>query len=319
MNKHKLIIANMYRAKNKTAFFAIHQAITRLPEFDIDFHIIWDDPNYEDKWTKKINSLNCNIISYTKEQLNNYCLEQGISQEQIDKFDKFKAIYFILHGHYMRKNNITDYYLIYDDDIILKEEISELKTCLKNKIPCLISEPMNSSCDKAMAKIIFELYEGSIEQYKSRNSLFFGFNAGFQGLSLEMYDDFLQPDTFNLLLGLFNYSGIYDTEGKELTGPERSFIDTQQQSFFSIMNIIRSTTRPHILTPHEYFVCPNWGTHPIYGPLNPENKYEGWDINMRSKVIHFIGHTVFEGKYYGKPKVFNEMVDNYLKENDIEL
>ena len=53
MNKHKLIIANMYRAKNKTAFFAIHQAITRLPEFDIDFHIIWDDPNYEDKWTKK--------------------------------------------------------------------------------------------------------------------------------------------------------------------------------------------------------------------------------------------------------------------------
>ncbi len=39
----------MYRAKNKSSFFAIHQAITRLDEFDIEFHILWDDLNYRDE------------------------------------------------------------------------------------------------------------------------------------------------------------------------------------------------------------------------------------------------------------------------------
>jgi hypothetical protein len=29
----------MYRAKNKSSFFAIHQAITKFSEFDIEFHI----------------------------------------------------------------------------------------------------------------------------------------------------------------------------------------------------------------------------------------------------------------------------------------
>ena len=41
--KKKLVISNMYRAKNKAAFFAIHQALDKLPEFDIEFHILWDD------------------------------------------------------------------------------------------------------------------------------------------------------------------------------------------------------------------------------------------------------------------------------------
>ena len=119
------------------------------------------------------------------------------------------------------------------------------------------------------------------------------------------------------MLDLFNYSGIYDENGKEKTGLERSMIDTQQQSFFGIMNIIRSKKSPRILTPSEYFVCTNWGHHPIYGVLDHENEYEGWDTNMKSKIIHFIGHTVFEGKYYGKPKIYNQLVDNYLKEHNI--
>jgi hypothetical protein len=101
--KTQLTIANMYRAKNKTAFFAIHQALTRLSEFDINFHIIWDDTEYHDEWTDKINNLDCNLTSYTKEQLDQYCLDEGISQDVIDKFPNFKAIYFIIHGHYLTK------------------------------------------------------------------------------------------------------------------------------------------------------------------------------------------------------------------------
>ena len=312
--KPRLVISNMYRAKNKSAFFAIHQALTSLSEFDIEFHILWDDPKYRDEWTEKLEQLDCNLISYTKEQLIQYCLDYGVTQEFIDKFVNFKAIYFILHAHYLKKNNITDYYLIYDDDIILTEELSEFKECLANKIPCLIHEPLNGYCDKIMVKILFELYgeQEAFEYYKSVNPQLLGFNAGIQGISLDMYEDFLDPEYFKMMLSLFNYKGIYDDNGKEILGPERSAIDTQQQSFFGIMNIIRSKTKPHILNPDEYFVCTNWGIHPKYGEIFTGNEFQGWDINMKSKIIHFIGHTVLDGVYYGKPEMYHKLVDQYL-------
>jgi len=317
MVKPKLVISNMYRAKNKYAFFAMHQAITKLPELDIEFHILWDDYAYEDSWTKKINELGCKIVPYTKKQLDEYCIGLGVPQSKIDQFKNFGAIYFIIHAHYLYSHKITDYYLIYDDDIYFKDDLQELKHCLINKIPCLIAEPMNSYCDKVMANTLFDLYPGAKDYYIAINPQILGFNAGFQGISLDMYEDFLDPQYFNYLLGIFNYNGIYDENGKEITGPKRTMIDTQQQSFFGIMNIIRSKTTPHILNPSEYFVCPNWGTHPIYGQLDPTNEYEGWDINMKSKVVHFIGHTKFNGVYYGKPKVFYKLVDEYLNAHGI--
>jgi len=317
--KPQLVIGDMYRAKNKTAFFAIHQAITCFSKFDIKFHIIWDDPDYHDEWTDKINNLGCDLTSYSKEQLDQYCLDQGIDQSMIDNFTNFKAIYFIIHSHYMRKNNITDYYLIYDDDIVLGKELGELTNCLESKTPCLISEPMNPGCDKVLLQTLCDLYDPpvSIPYYQSINPQMLGFNAGFQGLSLEMYDDFLTPKMFKFLLNIFNYKGIYNEDGSEKTGPERTQIDTQQQSFFSTMNILRSTKKPHILSPYEYFVCPNWGTHPTLGYIDHENEYEGWDINMKSKVVHFIGHTALAGKFYGKPKIFYTLVDKYLKQHNI--
>ncbi len=313
--KKTLVISDMYRAKNKVAFFAIHQALTKFKKLNLEFHILWDDSEYHDEWTDKINNLNCKLVSYTKEQLNQYCLDQGINQSMINNFSNFKSIYFIIHAHYMRKNNITDYYLIYDDDIILGDNLDELISCLESKTPCLLAEPLNAGCDKSMAEKLFNLYDfnPAFNYYKNINPQMLGFNAGFQGLSLEMYDDFLDPEMFEFLLNLFNYEGIYNKDGSEKTGSERSLIDTQQQSFFSIMNIIRSSIKPHILNLQEYFVCPNWGVHPIYGEINTSNEYNGWDINMKSKVAHFIGHTFFEGKYYGKPKVYNDLVDKYLK------
>lgn len=315
--KHKLVISDMYRAKNKIAFFAMHQAITRLPEFELEFHILWDDIEYRDQWTEKIDKLDCKIVPYSKEMLDQYCLDYGISQERVKSFKKYNSIYFLLLAHYLKKNEITDYYLIYDDDIILREDIDELKYCLANKIPCLLTEPLNPGCDKVLVDNLLKLYEGGYEYYMQVNPNILGFNAGFQGISLDMYEDFLEPEYFRILLELFNYNGIYDADGKELTGPERTLIDTQQQSFFSTMNILRSKVKPHILTPEEYFVCPNWGYHPIYGEIQNQNEYEGWDINMKSKVVHFIGHTMLEGVYYGKPKVYHNLVDEYLKQHNI--
>jgi len=314
-DKPKLIISDMYRSKNKIAFFAIHQAMTKLPEFELEFHILWDDVEHSDEWSEKIDNLNCRLISYNKKMLDKYCLDSGISTEQISKFKKFPAIYFVIHGHYLKKNNITDYYLIYDDDIILTDELSEFKNCLKNKIPCLIHEPLNINCDKSLAMKLFNMYggENAFEYYKYINPNLLGFNAGIQGISLDMYEDFLEDKYFKFLIEIFDYSGIYDDTGKEIMGPNRTIIDTQQQSFFSIMNIIRSKTKPHILNTDEYFVCPNWGTHPVFGEIDHNNEYNGWDVNMKSKIIHFIGHTILNGVYYGKPKIYNDMVEEYLK------
>jgi len=311
--KPRLVISDMYRAMNKTAFFAIHQALTRFSEFDIEFHILWDDVVYADEWTNKIKELNCNLISYTKEQLDQYCIENQVPAETIAKFVNFKAVYFVIHGHLLRKKGITNYYLIYDDDVILREDIDELRHCLRNKIPCLVAEPMNAGCDKSMANILINMYEGSYEYYTRINPQHLGFNAGFQGISLDMYDDFMEPDYFNYLLNLFSYDGILDADGKEITGFERTKIDTQQQSFFSIMNIIRSKTPAHILNPTDYYTCPNWGYHPIYGDINTSSELDGWEINLKSKVVHFIGHSVFNEVYYGKPRVFDNLVDEYLK------
>ena len=71
------------------------------------------------------------------------------------------------------------------------------------------------------------------------------------------------------------------------------------------------------MTLNEYFVSPNWGHHPIFGEIDHTNEYNGWDINMKSKIIHFIGHTGHAGEHWGKPKIFNDMVDIYLKENNL--
>jgi len=140
-----------------------------------------------------------------------------------------------------------------------------------------------------------------------------GFNAGFQGVDLSIFDDFLSIDRFYRMLSLFNYNGIIDSNGNEIWGPERSLIDTQQQSFFGLMNIIKSKNDPHILPPIDYFVIPNFGNleNPKYGKLNREDGMDGWGLAMKSKITHFIGHT----QGIGKPKVFQDYVDMYLKEN----
>ena len=64
----------MYRAKNKQSFFAMHQIVKRMPHFDIEFHILWDNSDYKDEWSDKIDDFGFNLISYTRQQLNQYAL-----------------------------------------------------------------------------------------------------------------------------------------------------------------------------------------------------------------------------------------------------
>lgn len=317
MNRHKLVIVNMYRAKNKIAFFAIHQAITKFSEFDIEFHIIWDDLDYNDEWTSKIDSLDCKIVSYTKEFFEKYCVDLKVPNDIVIKFKNFKLIYGIILSHYLKKNNLADYCLKYDDDIILGDNLDELIYCLSNKVPILVTEPMNAGCDKVLVNELLSIYDGGFERYKTLNPNYMGFNAGFIGYDLDILSDFLDPLNFTYLISLFNLNGIYNNNGEEIWGPERTKIDLQEQSFLSIMNQIRSKTAPHILNPNEYFTCPNWGVHPIYGEIDSNSENEGWDINMKSKIIHFIGHAVIKGVYVGKSKIYYKLVDEYLKQHNL--
>ncbi len=321
--KNKIVIANMMRDKNKQSFFALHQIYNKIKEFDnnidVEFHILWDNKIENDdtdkKWRDLIDNYGFNITSYTRKFFDDYCRNTyGIDETTINSFSKFTGIYFVLISQYLRRVKLYDTYLIYDDDIIIQYDFKDVIQSLLNDTAVFISEPMNQNCDKVMFSKLYQIYGEDLKRsYFEKNPNHMGFNAGFQGIDLSMYDDFLSSDRFEMLLRMFDYSGIYDQNGKEVWGPKRFEFDTQQQSFFGLLNVAKCRKMPLILNPNEYFVIPNWGTHPTFGEMNPSDENEGWTFAMKSKIVHFIGHT--QGK--GKPKFFINYVDKYLSNINI--
>jgi hypothetical protein len=321
---NKIVVANMMRAKNKQSFFSLHQLHTKIknnnPNCDIEFHILWDennelkDPNQE-KWEKLIDSFGFNIVSYDKEFFINYASKTyNLPYNDIkEKGKRFLPLFLILIAHYLRRVKLYDYYLIYDDDVLINYDFKDVTTYLINQQPVLISEPFNANCDKVFVNKLVEIYgQDFLNIYKSRNPQLYGFNAGFQGIDLSIYDNFLSTDRFHFLLSLFDYSGVYDEDGKEIWDNRRFVIDTQQQSFFSLMNVTLSRNSIVILDPEEYYVAPSWGEHPRFGKIDSEDELHGWGVCLSSKISHFIGHT--HGK--GKPKELLDKVDEYLKTNN---
>lgn len=316
---NKILISNLMRAKNKQSFFALHQIQSKIknlyPDIKIEFHILWDSTNElslnnEEYWESLIDSKIENLHSYNKEFFNNY-VKEFYDLDYDSKFNNFKAIYLLLMPHYLRRVKLESYYLIYDDDILINDDFKFITDLLISKTPFGITEPMNYNCDKVMFNKLLSLYGKNFQDiYFYRNKHALGFNAGFQGIDLSIYDNFLSVDRFQTLLDLFEYKSIYDENGKEIWGNERFAIDTQQQSFFGLMNTVVSKKDIHILNPDEYYVIPNWGTHPKFGELTQDDGYNGWGHAFNSRITHFIGHTM--GK--GKPKQFLDRVDEYLKQ-----
>jgi hypothetical protein len=317
----EIIVSNMMRAKNKQSFFALHQLQTKIknlyPDVNIEFHILWDNTHEgnnddNDYWSNLIDTHIDNLYSYEKLFFINY-VKEYYDLDYEEKFNTWKAIYFVLMAHYLRRVKLKHYYLIYDDDILINDNFDHITSLLLNKVPVLISEPMNSNCDKVLFQQLVNIYgEDFYKTYQQRNPGFLGFNAGFQGIDLSIYDNFLSKDRFEFLLDNFQYKSVLDENGKEFFGPDRFLIDTQQQSFFSLMNIVLSKKDPHILDPMQYYVIPNFGTHPTFGELHPDQELGGWGPALQSKITHFIGHT--QGK--GKPKQFLDKMDEYLKLNN---
>lgn len=324
MNNGKVIIANRMRKKDKQSFFAIHQIYDKIKTYNkninVEFHIFWHNEKNrmepytkeDDKWIDLLGNYGFNIISYDLDFFKKYCnLCFDISDNEFEKFNKYNSIYFIIFFHFLRKNLCYDFSLIYDDDILINYDFINVINAILDKTSILITEPLNNNCDKSFFDKLNKLYGSDfLNIYTHKNPKMLGFNGGFQNINLSIFDDFLSKNNFKLLLSMFDYSGIYDINGKEIWGNERFLKDTQQQSFFGCMNLVKSD-RFLILNPSEYFVIPNWGSHPVFGEINTSDENEGWTFALKSKITHFIGHT--QGK--GKPKIFHDKMDLYLKNN----
>ena len=100
---NKIVISNMFRAKNKQAFFAMHQIYNKIKNYDssidVEFHILWDSKNElslkdDIKWKDLIESSNFNIVSYNLDFFIEYCvnLYDLNKQDIIKNSTNFKPI-----------------------------------------------------------------------------------------------------------------------------------------------------------------------------------------------------------------------------------
>lgn len=324
MKDNKIVIANAYRYKGKQSFFALHQIHSKIkgynPDIDVEFHIMWDN-NFEntesdrDYWENLIETSDLNIVSYDKQFFSDYIVSAyDLERDEIDKrLKKFFPLYHVLMGHYLRRVMLFDYYLIYDDDILINYDFKDVIAAILEKKPVMITEPYHMHCDKSMMNVFNkEFGHEFIKKYLEKNPNEYGFNAGFQGIDLRMYDEFISASGFVSLLNMFDYSQIFDENGNQLVeGYDRTIIETQQQSFFSLMNTVMSKNELYILDPKTNYVAPTFGYCDLHGEITKDDGYNGWGVCLKSKISHFIGHT--EGR--GKPKEFLERVDLYLTEN----
>jgi hypothetical protein len=282
---NKIPVARLWHKKGKLEYYTMFQLHKFFPGIEFEFHIILDQPDYKDEWSKKIDELSYKCFWYSKEDMSNYLKNSEYGNEElISKIPNFIHFYHILINHYLRRVFSYDYVLNIEYDVLFNsDDLTQLKEFLINKTPFSITEPANPGCDKALAQLLSNLFQQNIVKYQN-----IGINAGFQGIDLKIFDEFLNPTTFNMLISCFDFSGIYNEDGTEKTGWTRTILDTQEQSFHSLMNAISPDHQ--LLNPNEYYVFPYW--------VDMEHL-------KKSKVIHFIGHE--------KPKEMCDMIDKNLE------
>lgn len=267
---NKVPVARLWHKKGKLEYFTMLQLNEYFPNLEFEYHIVLDQPDFKDEWSEKIDCLPNKCKWYSKEDMHHYLRNCGYGNEElISKIPNFVHFYHILINHYIRRSLGYDYSLMIEYDVIFNsKDLSQLEEFLTNQIPFGIIEPANPGCDKALAQQLSNIFNQNIVKFPE-----LGINAGFKGLNLKVFDEFLNPSTFNMLLNIFDFSGIYNQDGTEKSGWERTIIDTQEQSFHSLMNALSPDYQ--LLEPKDYYVFPYW---------------VDMDHLMKSKVIHFIGH-----------------------------
>jgi hypothetical protein len=283
---NKIPIARLWHKKGKLEYHTMLQLYKYFPDFEFEYHIVLDQYNFKDEWSEKIDNLPVRCFWYSKENMHQYLKNSGYGNDNlIAKIPNFVHFYHILINHYIRRIYNYDYSLMIEYDVIFNDkDLTQLKDFLANQIPFGIVEPANPGCDKALSQQLSQIFEQNIVRYPN-----IGINAGFKGLNLKIFDEFLNPSTFNILLNIFDFSGIYNEDKSEKTGWTRTIIDTQEQSFHSLMNALSPDYQ--LLDFNQYYVFPYW---------------VDMDHLMKSKVIHFIGHE--------KPQKMMDIINLKLKE-----
>lgn len=275
---NNIAVARLWHKKGKYEYFGLKQLITAFPNIQFDFHIVLDQHEYHDDWSDRIDSLNLNVCYYSKEDMQTY---YKVCTENEYDLTKFIHFYHIIIGHFLRRTKLYDYMLTYEYDVIFNhDELTEIEQCLAKKIPFGISEPQNINCDKALFQSLCNLFQQDLTGFINQNNPgLLGINAGFQGVNLKLFDEFLAGSGFDSMMSLFDFTGIYKEDGTEKWGWERTVFDTQEQSFYGIMNQAMSK-QFKILDPVTYFFFPCW------------DDMEGYvETAMNSKILHFTGHV----------------------------
>jgi hypothetical protein len=288
MNNNNIAVARLWHKKGKYEYFGLKQLIAAFPDNNFDFHIVLDQYDYTDEWSSKIDDLNLNISYYSKQDMQSYYKVCTNTEYDLTNFIHF---YHIIIGHYLRRVKLYDYMLTYEYDVIFNSnDLLDIKNCLDHHIPFGISEPQNSNCDKALIQSLCNLFQQDLTKFIQRNNFqLLGINAGFQGVNLKLFDEFLAGSGFDSMMSLFDFTGIYKEDGTEKWGWERTIFDTQEQSFYSIMNQSVSDNFK-ILDPTVYFFFPCW------------DDMEGYvEQAMQSKILHFTGHV--------KSKKMSELIE----------
>lgn len=285
-------IARLWHKKGKLEYHCILQMLKYFPDVEFEWHIVLDKYDYRDEWSDKIDSLPINITWYSTKDMLDYAKAcDYIDDNVLKNIPNFVHFYHIIIFHYLRRVLRYDYALAYEYDIIFNSyELDELKECIVNKIPFGIFEPSNPYCDKALYKPLSNLFRTDILANSNYKNM--GFNAGFQGMNLKLFDNFLNPDIFKELVKCFDLSGIYNEDGSEKIDFARTLVDTQEQSFHSLMNRAVSWNFK-LLNPQEYYFVPY---------------YVDIDVFLKSKVVHYFSHI--------KPEIMIKTIEQRLLEWD---
>jgi hypothetical protein len=292
-----IIVARMWYQKGKEAFFGLKHLTETFPNLKFQFHLIINDFDYKDNYSDKINELNLDITFYQKSFFLDYLKSSyGFEDSFLNNIINFPHFYHIVIGHYLRRVHLFEYMLTYEYDVIFKDkDLIQIKNCLENKIPFGIVEPHNAGCDKGLYQAICNLYQTDIRQHNilKVNPEFLGINAGFQGVNLKLFDEFLSTSAFLNLINAFDFKPLMNEDGtKRLEGWNQTIFETQEQSFYSLLNQTYSENYT-ILNPQEYYFWPCWDENP-----------EFVERSLKSKIVHFTGHK--------KSKEWYKFMDEYL-------
>jgi hypothetical protein len=279
MKDNTIVVARMWYKLGKEAYFGLKHISETFPEINFNFHLIINEYEYEDEYTSKIKDLNLNLTLYKKEFFQDYLKSQyNIEDTFVESMINLPHIYHILIGHYLKRVKMVNYMLTYEYDVVFPcSDIEDLRNCLLNKIPFGITEPHNPMCDKSIFQSLCSLFN-----YDLRNNIpniHKGINAGFQGINLNLFNEFLSESNFKSLLNIFDIEPLINKDGSpRLEGWNQTLFETQEQSFYSLLNQLYSDDFK-ILNEQDYYFWPCW-----------DGNNEFVEKSLKSKVLHFTGH-----------------------------